>query len=339
MAGSDHNDRKTIASPASRRHWRDWGPIVLGLSLFVSILVHVLSGIRLGEYEANRSRDDALIRNKQPVKIRIIEKPKVAEKKDEKKEPEPELDPKKILETPQQATAAPKQADYLGTVNHVAEKEQRVSNLIQRDKAKDPGQKGKPDAQKKPKTAQTKPQTKPPEEQTPPEPKQKAVSIVKNQGGALAFGDVKPKKPRNDYEALLPSSVDDLPGQLNAGYQDYVDDKVLEGDRIDINTSEYRFIGYFTNLRKAIELVWNYPIDAARRGLQGEVLLEFAIARDGTTSRIRVLKSSGYEVLDKNMVDTIRLASPFAPLPDGFGKEKIVVTGAFRYILTAFGSH
>ena len=131
----------------------------------------------------------------------------------------------------------------------------------------------------------------------------------------------------------------DLPGQLNAGFQDYIDDKIQNGDRIDINTTEYRYIGYFTNMRKAIELVWNYPLEAARKGLSGEVGLEFAINKDGRTSHIRVIKSSGYEILDKAIIEAIKLASPFSPLPDGFKKQKIVVTGSFRYILNAYGSH
>jgi protein TonB len=138
---------------------------------------------------------------------------------------------------------------------------------------------------------------------------------------------------------MLPSKMQDLAGQVDAGYQDYVDDKVDEGDRIDINTTEYRYIGYFTSMRKSIELVWIYPDDAVRRGMQGETVLEFAIDKTGRVSRIRIVKSSGYEILDKNMVATLRMASPFSPLPVGWKKSRIIVTGSFRYVLSAYGTH
>src|SRR5690606_28888437 len=100
-------------------------------------------------------------------------------------------------------------------------------------------------------------------------------------------------------------------------------------------------MGYMTTMRKSIELVWNYPIEAARRGMQGEVGLEFLIHKNGDVRRIRVIKSSGYKILDDAIVEAIRLAAPFSPLPDGFGKDKLVITGVFRYILSSFlaGAH
>ncbi len=94
-------------------------------------------------------------------------------------------------------------------------------------------------------------------------------------------------------------------------------------------------------MRKAIELVWNYPSEAAQRGMEGEVTVEFVIAKSGSVSRIKVLKSSGYKILDDAIVEALRLASPFAPLPDGFGKQKMLITGSFRYILSPYvaGAH
>jgi len=62
------------------------------------------------------------------------------------------------------------------------------------------------------------------------------------------------------------------------------------------------------------------------------------IEKDGRVSRVRIVQSSGYTSLDENMVKTIKLASPFAPLPKTWGKERLVVTGSFHYILT-YASH
>src|SRR5690606_7779634 len=105
------------------------------------------------------------------------------------------------------------------------------------------------------------------------------------------------EQQKKEFEKFLPNAKD-LARYMDAGYQEYLDDNLAMADRIDINTTEYRYIGYFTNMRKAIELVWNYPMDAARRGMQGEVGIEFIINKDGSTGRIRVIRSSGYKILD-----------------------------------------
>jgi len=308
---------------------RGRGRLILA-AILISALIHLISVAELASAPHGLA-PVALNRKPHPVKIRIVEhKPK---KKTALKKPNERLP--KILETPQLKTERPDTAEYAGTVNHKAVKQTRISDKAHRERAKDPGQKGKPDAKTQPQKqlASEKPPQPRPQKQPPARPKS-----VKSKTGKLAVDAYRPK-PRNDYEALLPTNAADLPGQLNAGYQDYVDDKVEEGDRIDINTTEYRYIGYFTSMRKAIELVWNYPLAAARKGLQGEVGLEFAINTDGHATHIKVIKSSGYEILDRAIVDAIKLASPFSPLPKGFGKKRIVITGSFRYILNSYGSH
>ena len=261
------------------------------------------------------------------IKVRVVEKPKSRSKAETPQEP-----PKRILETPQVATQPPKNADYAGNVNHTAQKETRINNQLKREKAADAGAKGKPDAAKTPAQV-TQNQATPRPAGPPPQPVE--APQVKPQAGNLAVGSFRPK-PRNAYEALLPSSPADLAGQIKAGFQDYIDDHITEGDRIDINTSEYRYIGYFTTMRKAIELVWNYPLDAARKGEQGEVGLEFIITKDGHVSQVRLLRSSGFVVLDQAIIHAIQAASPFSPLPDGIGKNRLVVTGSFRYVLNGW---
>lgn len=144
-------------------------------------------------------------------------------------------------------------------------------------------------------------------------------------------------KTRNPYEALLQDQKNVVTSRAaTAGRTELLDGKVEEGDRVDLNTSNYKYISYFIGLRKSIELTWVYPSEAVRRGLQGEVRLEFKIERDGKMSRIRVLDSSGYEVLDRAILDAIKLAAPFAPLPKSMGKETLMVTATFKYVLYAY---
>ena len=307
-----------------RNYW-----LVLLAILLVSLLIHALSVLKLDGKV--RSRPKVSVAPSSSVKIRVVEKPK------RKTKTEPEVDPSRpILETQQKPTEAPNQATYLGSNNHQAPKETRLSNKLKREKAADPGLKGRPDAGAQPReaTASTKtpdkPETKP--EIKPETRPEQNLKEIQPQLGSLAVDSYR-RKPRNAYEALLPTGPADLAGQINAGFQDYVDERIAEGERIDINTSEYRYIGYFTSMRKAIELVWNYPMDSARKGEQGEVGLEFVIMKDGHVGHVRLLRSSGYPLLDDAIIHAIKLASPFSPLPSGIGKNRLVVTGSFRYVL------
>lgn len=142
---------------------------------------------------------------------------------------------------------------------------------------------------------------------------------------------------RNGYEKLLASNYTALEKQTEIGYQDYIEDDIAEGDQIDLNTTEYRYIGYFSGLRKSIELVWTYPREAARRGMEGVVGLQFSINAAGKAQRVKVTKSSGYQMLDEAIVNAVKLASPFAPLPESFDKDRLVVTGSFSYVLSGWG--
>lgn len=329
-----------LRSPSKKVRYR-YGALISAIA--ISALIHFFSVQELGTH----SRTISMTPPKSPIKITVKPAPKPKEPKENKTQKDDEL-LKKLLETPLEKTEKPKESSFAGIVDHQTVKETRLKNIPKEQKALDAGQGAQNQKEKKagvtngqlldsknPKNLQDKKQIKP----STPQPKTEAMIAKTPELKALSPKSnvtVPTKKPRNSYEALLPQGNDLFDEQRQAGYREYVDEKIAEGDKIDLNTSEYRYIGYFSSMRKAIELVWNYPKEAARRGLQGEVGLEFAIEKDGRASQVKVLKSSGYEMLDRAIVDAIRLASPFSPLPDGFGKKKIVVTGSFRYVLYGY---
>ena len=293
--------------------WHDlprYGRKLLLGAVLLSLLFHTvsyLSAIRWGDWG-----DVPATEKSTPVKIHVVDIPKNAKIKDD-------LKGKKVLETPQVETKPPKDANYVGPQEHAAKQETKLARkLLTQDKALDPGVKGRQDAKDAVKSQ--------------PTPKQMIAGP-----GTLAIPGAQ-VAPRNNYEKLLPNKETDVFGTPGAGYAEYIDAQIPEGDRIDMNTTTFRYISYFTGMRKAIELVWIYPREAIQRGLQGEVLLEIVIEKDGRVSKARVAQSSGFAVLDENMLQTIKLASPFAPLPKGWKKERILVTGAFHYILS-YGAH
>ncbi len=323
--------------------------VFLGIALLVSLLFHLFFLRELGRYTPPESSSSL---PKDYVKLKFLPEKtpltKTQKKLDEKKvEDESE---KKIVETPLKPTERPLDFDYLGQTDHKAQKITKLKNRPD-SKAADPGlQKGIKEKVKEKEISPEKGQDLKPNEQKQEMTKKGPVGenntetelADKNTPDVLikkGLGDLKTRSAngKNGYENLLERSLKKIANnEMQAGYVDYLNDKIDEGDTIDLNTHEYRFIGYFTGLRKAIELVWVYPSEAAHRGVYGQVNLKFIIEANGKVSKIQVVESSGHTILDQAIVEAVRLASPFAPLPKGFQKDKLIVKGNFTYVLNSF---
>jgi protein TonB len=302
-----------------------WYWIFAGIIL--SLLLHIISIIELPNHGRNPLLPAPKSKSKlDDVKVNVVTK----------KKPSPQNDiQKKILETPLEPTAAPTKDSRLGSQDHIAEKETKIDSRIPRPTAADPGQLGrdlKTQTEKKISAVKPKPMTITPKSV---ETERKQPNIVLAPDGTVIAPGFERLKPRNKYESLLPNAAE-LQNQVAAGYADHIDDDVATGDKIDMNTSNFRFIGYFTSFRKAFENVWVYPSEAVRRGLQGVTHVEFTIERDGKVSKIKVVQTSGHKILDVAVVEAIRLASPLGPLPTGYGKDRLTVTGSFTYVLTSY---
>ena len=67
---------------------------------------------------------------------------------------------------------------------------------------------------------------------------------------------------------------------------------------VSLNTRDPIYVSYFNKIKQSIELQWEYPEVALRYGLQGRLALEFTIASTGQLDRLRIIRSSGSQVLD-----------------------------------------
>ncbi|HBX56436.1 energy transducer TonB [Pseudomonas sp. UBA2684] len=72
---------------------------------------------------------------------------------------------------------------------------------------------------------------------------------------------------------------------------------------------------YKDEWRKKVERIGNlnYPDDARRQQIYGNLRLLVSINRDGTLYEVQVLESSGHSLLDQAAQRIVRLAAPFAP--------------------------
>ncbi len=92
-------------------------------------------------------------------------------------------------------------------------------------------------------------------------------------------------------------------------------------------TTEYRFAKFVENWRLKIERVGNlnYPEEAKRTGLQGQLQLTVAIKSNGEVEDIKVERSSGSKTLDQAAKRIVMLSAPFDRFPDSFKNDTDVL--------------
>jgi TonB family protein len=105
----------------------------------------------------------------------------------------------------------------------------------------------------------------------------------------------------------------------------------VEGDPIPLDTPEPKYQDYFNKIRERIKANWIYPRQAGDRGIEGELLIEFHIAKDGRVSYIELRHSSGAAILDDAALTAVKLAQPFPPVPDEIAKQTLAINGQFKY--------
>jgi len=76
---------------------------------------------------------------------------------------------------------------------------------------------------------------------------------------------------------------------------------------------------YRKGLLPSIRQQKRYPLMAQRMGFEGKVVVQINVHPSGKLAqKPRVLRSSGYQVLDREALRMIRAAAPFSPLPSSF---------------------
>jgi protein TonB len=101
---------------------------------------------------------------------------------------------------------------------------------------------------------------------------------------------------------------------------------------VNLNTTDPQYVTYFGSIKRSIELVWQYPELALKYGLQGKLLLQFAILNNGELENAVVVRSSGSHVLDEEALRAVKAAAPFKPIPPWIGKNRVEIVASFEYL-------
>jgi len=102
-------------------------------------------------------------------------------------------------------------------------------------------------------------------------------------------------------------------------------------ETVSLDSQEFKYASYLSSIKRQIESVWSYPEQAAIRGLQGQLLLQFILDRSGKLVDIFLVNSSDHEILDNAALDAVKTASPYSPFPGKIQKNKLRIIASFKY--------
>jgi protein TonB len=123
-----------------------------------------------------------------------------------------------------------------------------------------------------------------------------------------------------------------------------IGDTVLKGeggknknDTITFDTQDYRYAGYMRKLKEKIESIWEYPPEAAKKGLYGDLKISFTIKRNGELGAVELVRTSGYRMLDDAALKALRDGAPYWPIPDDWDMDSYTINGHFFYTMYGYG--
>jgi protein TonB len=103
---------------------------------------------------------------------------------------------------------------------------------------------------------------------------------------------------------------------------------------ISANTREYVYASYMRGWSDRVQRIGNlnYPEQARRQKLYGDVLLTVGLNRDGSIKVVTVIKRSGQPLLDAAAERIVRLAAPFPPLPKDANVDELYITRTWQFL-------
>jgi protein TonB len=153
------------------------------------------------------------------------------------------------------------------------------------------------------------------------EPEPERPELLTTEQPAASTKDIAPKVSAADILASRSAEIERLTARIDAETSAYA--SRARRKAISTSTREYRYATYMEAWRRKVERIGNlnYPEEAKRLGLYGSLILHVAVRADGSLDSVRVVRSSGQQVLDQAAVRIVELAAPYAPFPPDISAE------------------
>lgn len=161
---------------------------------------------------------------------------------------------------------------------------------------------------------------------------------IKNQEQKIVSPIIPENHPASNSETQVPvpASVEKSPLSENrdrgliASSNIKTDTKVTSGGGSGGSDEEgkTRYLKrHFSYIRDMIQRNLTYPRIAREMGWEGKVTVSFIVSESGYVDGIKITESSGFGVLDKNAVETIKKVSPFPRPPV---KAELIIPIVYR---------
>lgn len=170
---------------------------------------------------------------------------------------------------------------------------------------------------------------------------QETIAVETEAEQATEINEVeRPEKPLPDASELMRQSMEMASLQPELSAERRWKSKLPRRQFISANTREYEFASYMSAWVSKVERVGNlnYPAELRHKGLFGDLVMTVGIRQNGTVESIDVQRSSGVPEIDEAAVRIVRLAAPYAPLPDNISERVDIlhITRTWRFE-SAFG--
>ena len=128
--------------------------------------------------------------------------------------------------------------------------------------------------------------------------------------------------------------TDDVPGtQIDQIEQEEKSVHEDTQDTISLDTKDKRYISYATLIKNEIMRRWRYPPEARAYLMEGTLMVLFSLSRDGGMTQIKIVETSGHEILDEEVIRAINSAVPFPPFPGSITVKRLNIKARFDYRL------
>ncbi|MBC7661066.1 MAG: TonB C-terminal domain-containing protein [Chitinophagaceae bacterium] len=161
---------------------------------------------------------------------------------------------------------------------------------------------------------------------------------------------VVPARQGKKYSGLLPREGE----VLNLAHNDTIHDpKVGKGLILDVNTTDFRWLGYFTLVRKAVEMAFtdigptlrSSPYvksrlsEAGKASFQGNSVVRLKVVRSGLLTETKLVSSSGDKDIDDFWNKILNVAAPYPPLPKDYPDDELMFTYTLYYDIVIESEH
>ena len=181
-----------------------------------------------------------------------------------------------------------------------------------------------------------------PKEAQAPAPTERTPAQLLTTSGDTGFAVDTTKEQAEQKERPVPVSDEDVQRKLEMAKlsaevreQSQAYAKRPKKKFISSNTREYVYAAYMKGWVGRVERVGNlnYPDEARRQGVYGELVLTVGLNRDGSIKSMDVIKSSGHKLLDDAAQRIVRLAAPFPALPpDKTRVDELYITRTWQFL-------